>query len=134
MDGGGDDLRSEWREAVGDMRVCLHPGFGPVAGVDEVHRFAPAAGGGELAVARSGPARTPEGCHRQRRLSLDDRGQRPVVCVALDVPAGDAHQLPEPALGGRVGHLAQAEVDAFGQDHAEQANAVAARRARAQVS
>ena len=49
------------------------------------------------------------------------------------MPAGDAHQLPEPAIGGRVGHLAQAEVDAFGQEHAEQANAVPARRARAQV-
>ena len=31
VDGGGDGLRGEWREAVGDVRVCFDPGFGPVA-------------------------------------------------------------------------------------------------------
>ena len=42
------------------------------------------------------------------------------------MPAGDAHQLPEPVRGRGLGHLAQAEVDALGEQHVEQADAVAA--------
>ena len=55
VDGGGDDLRGERGEAVGDVRVRLDVGFGPVARV-EVEGFAAAGGREELAVARGGPA------------------------------------------------------------------------------
>ena len=41
------------------------------------------------------------------------------------MPAGDAHQLPEPVRGSGLGHLAQAEVDALGEQHVEQTDAVA---------
>ncbi len=104
------------------------PGFGSVAGVDQVEGFAAAGGREELAVARGGPTRTPGGRHRQGGLGLDDHGQRPVVRFAFDVPARDAHQFPEPVRGRGFGHLAQAEIDALGEQHVEQADAVATGR------
>ena len=64
VDGGGDGLRGERGEAVGDVRVRLDAGFGSVAGVDQVERFAAAGGREELAVARGGPPRAPDGRHR----------------------------------------------------------------------
>ena len=36
------------------------------------------------------------------------------------------HQLPEPVRGRGLGHLAQGEVDALGEQHVEHADAVAA--------
>ena len=42
------------------------------------------------------------------------------------MPAGDAHQLPEPVRGRGLGHLPQAEVDSLGEQHVEQTDAVAA--------
>ena len=42
MDGGRDVMGGERREAVGDVRVCLEAGFGPVAGVDQIEGFAAA--------------------------------------------------------------------------------------------
>ena len=42
------------------------------------------------------------------------------------MPAGDAHQLPEPVRGRGLGHLPQPEVDALGEQHVEQTDAVAA--------
>ena len=51
VDGGRDGLRGERGEPVGDVRVRLDAGFGPVPGVDQVESFAPAAGREELAVA-----------------------------------------------------------------------------------
>ena len=78
-----------------------------VQDVDQVEGFAPASGREELAVAGGGPPGAPEGGHRQRGLGLDDDGQRSVERVAFHVPAGDAHQLPEPVRGRGLGHLAQ---------------------------
>ena len=80
VDSGRDGLGGERGEPVGDMRVRLDAGFGPVPGVDQ----------------------------------------------AFHMPAGDAHQLPEPVRGRGLGHLAQAEVDALGELHVEQTGAVAA--------
>ena len=133
VDGGGDGLGGERGEPVGDVRVRLEAGFGSVAGVDQVEGFAAAGGREELAVARGGPTRTPEGRHRQGGLGLDDHGQRPVIRFAFDVPARDAHQFPEPVRGRGFGHLAQAEIDAPGEQHVEQADAVATGRPGAQV-
>ena len=64
VDGGRDGLGGERREPVGDVRVRLDAGFGPVPGVDQVEGFAPAAGREELAVAGGGPPSAPEGGHR----------------------------------------------------------------------
>ena len=64
VDGGRDGLRGERGEPVGDVRVRLDARFGPVASVDQVEGFAAAAGREELAVARGGPPRAPEGGHR----------------------------------------------------------------------
>ena len=64
VDGGRDGLRGERGEPVGDVRVRLDAGLGPVPGVDQVESFAPAAGREELAVAGGGPPRAPEGRHR----------------------------------------------------------------------
>jgi len=49
------------------------------------------------------------------------------------MPAGDAHQLPEPVRGGGLGHLAQAEVDALGEQHVSRPDAVAAGLPSSQV-
>ena len=133
VDGGGDGLGGERGEPVGDVRVRLDAGLGSVAGVDQVEGFAAAGGREELAIARGGPSRTPDGRHRQGGLGLDDHGQRPVVRFAFDVPACDAHQFPEPVRGRGFGHLAQAEIDALGEQHVEQADAVATGRPGAQV-
>ena len=64
VDGGRDGLGGERGEPVGDVRVRLDAGLGPVAGVDQVEGLAPAAGREELAVAGGGPPRAPEGGHR----------------------------------------------------------------------
>ena len=44
VDSGRDGLGGERGESVGDVRVRLDAGFGPVPGVDQVEGFAPAAG------------------------------------------------------------------------------------------
>ena len=49
------------------------------------------------------------------------------------MPAGDAHQLPEPVRVRGLGHLAQTEVDALGEEHVEQTDAVAAGLSGSQV-
>ena len=64
VDGGGDGLGGERGEPVGDVRVRLDAGLGSVAGVDQVEGFAAAGGREELAVARGGPSRAPDGRHR----------------------------------------------------------------------
>ena len=48
VDGGRDGLRGERGEPVGDVRVRLDAGLGPVPGVDQVEGFTPAAGGAAL--------------------------------------------------------------------------------------
>ena len=64
VDGGRDGLGGERGEPVGDVRVRLDAGFGPVPSIGQVESFAPAGGGEELAVARGGPPSPPEGGHR----------------------------------------------------------------------
>ncbi len=71
VDGGRDGLGGERGESVGDVRVRLDAGFGPVPGVDQVERFTPAAGREELAVAGGGPPRCP-----RRRPSVVRPGPR----------------------------------------------------------
>ena len=53
--GGRDGLGGERGESVGDVRVRLDAGFGPVPSVDQVEGFFPATGREELAVAGGGP-------------------------------------------------------------------------------
>ena len=64
VDSGRDGLGGERGVSVGDVRVRLHAGFGPVPGVDQVEGFAPAGSREELAVARGAPTGPPEGGHR----------------------------------------------------------------------
>jgi hypothetical protein len=85
----------------------------------------------ELAVARRGGSHPPERRHGQLGLCLDHHGEGTVDGFAIDLPARQPHQLPVVVGVGGLGHLADAEIDAFGQEHVEQADLVLAGRAGA---
>jgi hypothetical protein len=85
----------------------------------------------ELAVARRGGSHPPERRHGQLGLCLDHHRQRTVHGFAFDMPARQPHEFPVIVGVGGVGHLAEAEIDAFGQEHVEQADLVLAGRAGA---
>ena len=127
VDGGRDGLGGERGEPAGDARVRLDArGSSLYRALTRLRASPRPADGKNLPSLGGGPPGAPEDGHRQRGLGLDDDGQRSVERVAFHVPAGDAHQLPEPVRGRGLGHLAQAEVDALGEQHVEQTDAVAA--------
>jgi len=112
---------------VGDVRVEGDARGHSVAGVHDVHRLAGAARREVLAVGRGGLARAPEPGERQRSLRLDQHGQGALVGLLADVPVGGAQQLPERMGLAGVGHLAQPEVHAVGEDHGQEREPVARR-------
>ena len=132
-DGRGDRLRCERREAVVDMGIGLDAGVVAVAGVDRVHRLALPRSGVELAVGGRGGTHAPDLRHGQIALCRDHRRQRLVDRLALDMPAREAGELPVIMGIAGLGHLAQAEVQPFGEQDVEQTDPVAARHASAQV-
>ena len=71
--------------------------------------------------------------HRQARLRLHHRGQSPVHRLAFDMPARQAGKVPVFVGIGGFSHFSEAEIDAFGEQHIEQADAILARRAGSQV-
>ena len=128
-----DDLRGEGSEAVGHVGVRLQPGLAAVPGIDQVHGLTLARGRKELAVARCGGSWAPERRHGQLGLCLDQHRQGTVHGFAFDVPARQPHEFPIVVGVGGLGHLAEAEIDAFGQEHVKQVDLVLARRAGAQM-
>ena len=126
-----DDLRGEGSEAVGHRGIRLEPGLATVFGIDQIHGLALSCGRKELAVARRGGSQTPECRHGQLGLCLDHHGEGTVDGFAFDLPARQPHQLPVVVGVGGLGHLADAEIDAFGQEHVEPADLVLAGRAGA---
>ena len=105
VDRGRDCLRCEGSEPVRDMGIGLEAWLAPIAGVDEVHRFALACGREELPVAGGGKAQAPEAGPGQLRLRLDHRGQGPVYRLAFDLPAREAGELEEVMGVGGLGIL-----------------------------
>lgn len=115
------------------MSISLDAGVVAVAGIDRVHRLALPRGGVELAIGRGSGAHAPDPRHRQRALRGDHVGQRLVDRRAFDMPACETGQLPVIMGVGRLGHLAQAQVQSLGEQDVEQADPVAARYAGAQM-
>ena len=87
VDGGRDGLGGERGESVGDVRVRLDAGFGPVPGVGQVEGFAPAAGREELA--SLGPRGMAASFAKTFKLSTDPffiEKVRDIVGLYLDPP------------------------------------------------
>ena len=127
-DGGRNGLRREGRELVGDMRVGLQSRLASVFRVDQVHRLALPGCRKELSVAGGGCAHTPETGHRQGSLRFDDARERAGVGIAFHVPARNPHEFLETVGIAGLGHLAQTEVEPFGQEHVHQTDPVLRRR------
>ena len=113
--GGRNVLGRKGAELVGDMGIGLEARLGAVFRVDEVHGFALPGGGEELPVAGRGHATTPKRGHGQLGLRLDHHGEGLVDGVALHMPSRQAGELEVIMRVGRLGHLAEPEVQAFGQ-------------------
>ena len=115
------------------MGIGLEARFVAIADVDEVHGFALARGREELSVAGGGEAQATEAGHGQLRLRLDHHDQGPDYRLAFDMSTRQASELVEVMGVGCFGHLAETQIEPFGEEDVQESDPVLAWCARAQV-